>query len=418
MKKHATKIECPKCGSKIDVSELLHRQVDQELRKEYDDELAKARKGFEKQRDTLTKKEEELEAEKKKQAELVTGAVQEQLKKERKAQEKAIKAEVKKEQAEGLKVLKDELEEKSKEVRELNKTKSELERLQREKDELQEKMAAEAEKKLTATLKEEREKIRRAEEEKQQLKVAEKEQVIAQLNEQLKEAQRKAEQGSTQLQGEVQETAIEGWLRDQFPLDTVEEIKKGAKGADCLQVVNTRAWKNCGKIYYESKRTKSFQPAWIAKFKDDIREKGAHIGVLVTESMPAGMARMGMMDGIVVCTFDVFKGLCAVLRERIISVYAATAAQENKGEKMTMLYDFLTGNEFRGQIEAIVEGFTQMQSDLETEKRAMASIWKKRQKAIEKVLLSTGQMHGAIRGIAGSSVAPVKMLELPTDEDG
>jgi hypothetical protein len=219
-----------------------------------------------------------------------------------------------------------------------------------------------------------------------------------------------------QRQGEAQELVIEEWLAGQFPLDTIEEIKKGALGADCLQTVNTRTRQNCGSIYYESKRTKAFQPAWIEKFKADIREKNANIGVLVTEVMPSDMDRMGLRDGVWICTFEEFKGLCSVLRESIIEISRAITTQENKGEKMGMLYDFLTGNEFRMQVEAIVEGFTQMQSDLESEKRSMQGIWKKREKQIQKVLLNTNHMYHSIRGIAGSAVQSVPLLELSQEE--
>src|SRR5690606_27252105 len=145
-----------------------------------------------------------------------------------------------------------------------------------------------------------------------------------------------------QLQGEVMELAIEEYLSKTFPLDTIDEIKKGATGADCVQIVNTREEQNCGTIYYESKRTKAFQPTWIEKFKNDIRTKKADIGVLVTEVMPSDMDRMGMKEGVWICTFEEFKGLSAVLRQSIIQLNQAVQSQENKGDKMSMLYDFLT----------------------------------------------------------------------------
>jgi hypothetical protein len=134
--------------------------------------------------------------------------------------------------------------------------------------------------------------------------------------------------------------------------------------------------------------------------------------------MPADMDRMGLKEGIWICSFDEFKALCEVLRESVIQISGAIATQENKGEKMGMLYDFLTSNEFRLQIEAIVEGFTQMKTDLEKEQRAMASMWKKREKQIDKVLLNTTYMYGSIKGIAGNAVQTVSLLELPVDENG
>ncbi len=144
-----------------------------------------------------------------------------------------------------------------------------------------------------------------------------------------------------------------------------------------------------------------------------MRAKGATFGVLVTDAFPKDMERMGQKDGIWICSFEEFKGLCFVLRESVIQISHAVSTQENKGEKMVMLYDYLTSNEFRLQIEAIVEGFTQMAKDLETEKRAMEQIWKKREKQIQKVLLNTTHMYGSVKGIAGNAIAEIKTLELP-----
>jgi hypothetical protein len=263
----------------------------------------------------------------------------------------------------------------------------------------------------------EKDKIRKSEEDKNELKMKE---LLKQLEDQKKlteEMKRKQEQGSMQMQGEVQELAIEEWLAAQFPLDGIEEIKKGARGGDCIQTVNTRSAQNCGTIYYESKRTKDFQVGWIEKFKADIRERSADIGVLVTDAMPSDMDRMGMRDGIWICSFEEFKALCSVLRESIVKLSSAIVSQENKGDKMSLLYDFLTSSTFRMQVEAIVEGFSQMKADLDSEKRSMARIWKQREKQIDKVVTNTIDMYASVKGIAGNAVQTVKALELDAGLD-
>lgn len=201
-----------------------------------------------------------------------------------------------------------------------------------------------------------------------------------------------------------------------FPLDTIEEIKKGARGADCIQIVNTRSQQDCAKIYYESKRTKEFQIGWIEKFKADMRQIGAQFGILVTEAYPKDHDRMLQIDGVWVCSVSEFKGLCQVIRETAILLHSYSVSQENKGEKMHMLYEYLVGPEFRQQIEAIVEGFTQMSDDLTSERRAMEGLWKKRQKQIDKVLLNTTHMFSTVKGIAGPSVASIELLELKSEK--
>ncbi|MTH15418.1 DUF2130 domain-containing protein [Flavobacterium sp. LC2016-01] len=410
-------IQCPNCGTNIDVNDILKHQLEDSIRKEFQQKANIQTRELELKNEQFEKAKTEFEAKKKQENELFA----ERLEREKKTAEKEIgeklKAKLEEENKDRLVAMEKELSEKSAKLRELNKMEGEIAKLQREKLEMKDAIEAEAQKQLNATLVLERDKIRKQEEEKNELKIKEYQKQSDDQKKLIEEMKRKQEQGSMQLQGEVMELAIEEWLANNFPLDTIDEIKKGANGADCLQIVNTREHQNCGSIYYESKRTKAFQPSWIEKFKNDIRTKRANIGVLVTEVMPAGMDRMGMRDGIWICTYEEFKGLSAVLRQSLIQVSQAVQAQENKGDKMSMLYDFLTSNEFRLQIEGIVEGFTQMQGDLDAEKRAMQRIWKQREKQIEKVVHNTLGMYGSIRGIAGNAVQTVRALELDFIEE-
>lgn len=408
-----TQIKCPNCGTNIDVQDILSHQLEDELKKKFNSQLNEEKKKFEKENEILNKAKEEFEQKKQKENELFSEKLEAKLKEEKKLLEAKINKKFKDEQSEQFALLQKELNEKSEQIKELNKTKAEIEKLKREKNELKESIEAESQKKLNQILLEEKEKIRKSEEDKNELRFKELQKKLEDQKRLTEEMKRKQEQGSMQLQGEVMELAIEEWLSAKFPLDTIEEIKKGARGGDCIQIVNTRSHQCCGSIYYESKRTKDFQTGWIEKFKADIRVKGANIGVLVTDAMPSDMDRVGLRDGIWICSFDEFKGLCAVLRESIVQISNALTSQENRGDKMHMLYDYLTGNTFRLQVEAIVEGFTQMRVDLESEKRAMQSIWKKREKQIEKVTVNTIDMHGSIKGIAGNAIQAVKLLELP-----
>jgi hypothetical protein len=416
METSTSTIKCPECGTEINVNDVIYHQLESQLKEKFNTELAETKKKYELESAAIKEEKTNLEEKEKKINEAITSGIKDGIKTERRKLTDQLRKQIEDEKSEQLNLMEEELKQKSDQLKEFNKTKSEVERLKREKEELKSSIQAELEAQYNQTLKEERTKLQKTEEEKSKLKLSEKDQVIEQLKNRLQEAQRKAEQGSMQLQGEVQELAIEEWLTENFPLDTIKEIKKGAKGADCLQIVNTRANQNCGSIYYESKRTKSFQISWIEKFKNDIRDKGANIGVLVTEVMPKDMDRMGLKDGVWICTFEEFKGLCAVLRESLIHISNAIVSQDNKGDKMVMLYDYLTSNEFKLQIEAIVEGFVQMQTDLDSEIRSMQSIWKKREKQIEKVILNTSHMYSSIKGIAGAAIQPVKQLELPDTE--
>ncbi len=412
-----TMVKCPHCLEEFDVQGILTQQLESDIKLKYEQQSKADRKKIEAEAEVFAKAKEEFELAKKRENELFQDRLSKQLAADRKSLEVELKTKMLDENAEVLKSMQEELNEKSQQLKELNRAKADIEKLKREKDEMKETLEAESQTRLNEIISLEKEKIKRVEEERNEMKMRE---LMKQLEDQKKltsEMRRKQEQGSMQMQGEILELAIEEWLSSEFPLDTIEEIKKGARGGDCIQIVNTRDSADCGKIYYESKRTKEFQSNWIEKFKNDMREKGVDIGVIVTEAMPVGMERMGQINGIWICKFEDFKSLAAILRESLIRVSLALVSQENKGDKMTMLYDFLTSSEFRMRIEAIVEGFTQMKAGLETEKRAMQKIWKEREKQIEKVVINTIEMYGSVKGIAGSAVQSVAALELPTDDD-
>ena len=411
-----TSVECPNCGTSINVESILRGKLSLQYEQQYREKQEGLQKAFEQREHELEKQKQENARAKRLLAEQIEEGVSSGLTKERKKLETELQQKIGEEHATRIESMEKELNRKNETLKEFHKAQSEIERLKRENEEQQAKLQVENEKKLSERLREERGKIEKAEQDKVELKIKEKDQQLEKLNEQLREAQRQASQGSVQLQGEVQELALEEWLQAEFPLDTIEEVRKGQRGADCLQTVHTHERQNCGTIYYESKRTKDFQPSWIAKFRDDMRDRNADIGVLVTAAMPPDLERMGLLGGVWVCNFEEFKALSLVLRDSIIRHSQAVNAQENRGDKMSLLYDYLTSSEFRLQIEGIVEGFTQMQSDLESEKRSMQMIWKKREKQISRVLTNTNQFYGSVRGIAGNAIPQVSLLELPTED--
>ena len=200
--------------------------------------------------------------------------------------ENEIKAKIESENLNIVNALKTELEAKSKQINELNLKTLEIEKLNREKSEFESALMAKTEAELSKRLNEEKERLGKALAEQNELKFKQKDEQLEVLKKQLNEAQRRIEQGSEQLHGETQELAIEAWLREKFVFDVIDEVKKGANGADVMQIVNPREAQNCGKIYYESKRTKNFSNEWIEKFKADMRASGADVGVLVSEARP------------------------------------------------------------------------------------------------------------------------------------
>jgi hypothetical protein len=230
------------------------------------------------------------------------------------------------------------------------------------------------------------------------------------------EMKRKAEQGSMQLQGEVQELALEELLRATFPFDSIGEVGKGVRGADCIQTVRNTLGQECGKIIYESKRTQSFSPDWVEKLKADMRNQGAMVAVIVTQAMPKDMESFGEKNGVWICSFAEVRALSYVLRDGVIRIFNATKSQQNKGDKMHLLYDYLTSSEFSEQWAAIREGFLSMRQSIQRERDTMERLWKAREKQLEKVLLNAAHVRGSIDGIAGKDAIDINLVE-DSDDD-
>lgn len=357
-----------------------------------------------KERD-LKEKEEQMKLEMKKKM----------LEMEEEIKEKVIRAEKEKNEVRILEVTK-QLDEQNNQLNELKKKEIEFKNKEQELKDREEQLKIEMEKQMFDNAKIIEDKILKREQEKNELKNREYEKQLEDQKKLIDELKKKAEQGSMQLQGEVQELALEEFLRNAYPFDKITEVKKGEKGADAVQIVVNSFQQECGRIIYESKRTKAFSEGWIEKLKEDQKKQQADISVIVTESMPKDMERFGQRNGVWICSFSEVKGLSLVLREMLLRTHSMKSVNENRSDKMEMLYSYLTSNEFRQQVESIVEGFTSLQNDINKEKIAMEKMWSSREKQIRKVLVNTSSMFGSIKGLAGNSIQDIKALEMPDEE--
>ncbi len=414
-------IKCPNCQTEIEIDKIFYHQIEEKFKQERLEE----KKKLEAKQDALKKKEEAFYAKEqamadekakyeKELAKATEVKVEEQLRLEKQKLQTELRAKITAEREDEMKLMSEELQKKSEQVKQLHMATAEVEKLKREKEELASRAKAEAELELNKRLAEEKLKLSKALDDEIALKLKAKDEQIEQMRRDIESAKRKGEQGSMQVQGESLETIIESWLATQFPFDTIDEVKKGAFGADCIQTIHTRELQNCGVICYESKNTKAWSDGWISKLKQDMLKVGADLGVLVTSVYPNDMDRMGFVDGIWVCSLDEFKGSASLLRESLIRVHKSVQKEENRGDKMALLYNYLTGNEFGMQMNSIVEGFMTMQTELDKEKRSLMAAWKRRQKLIDGVLQNTTEMYGSLQGIAGAgALGHIEALELP-----
>lgn len=396
----ATDIKCPNCGHQFEPNDAIREEVEKELRS--------------KAADWQKKKNEEFQVKLEEERKRMQQSMEENLRKNISADfenKMRLLEQNNKENEEKLKLSRQKELEYLKKEQELKNKEDELEIT------VQKKLLQEREKLSEDIRKIEEQKI--AEQKSEfQLRLKELEKQLEDQKKLADEMRRKAEQGSTQLQGEIQELALEEMLRAAFPFDVITEVGKGVRGADCIQTVRNNLGQECGKIIYESKRTATFGADWIEKLKADMRSLGADVAVIVTRTLPRDMEGFGLKDGVWICSFSEVKALAVVLRDSITRISNAVRNNENKGDKMHMLYDYLTSNEFAEQWKAIREGFLSMKISIQKERDAMEKLWKTREKQLEKVLLNATHIRGSIEGIAGmESSVDLHILEDSDDNE-
>lgn len=395
-------IVCPNCKTPISVNEALSHQVEESLKLKFQQEVDSEKRELHKKmtdwQERVKKEQDEKE---------------ESLKKELEAN---LKKKLLEESDREQKILKEELEEgkvrNKKLMDQLTEITRELRTAKQEKDEAR----LEMEKKLNEESQKIREKAEMETQEKFHLKEKEKDQVIESLRKSLEDAQRKASQGSQQLQGEVLELELEQLLQKEFPVDDILPVGKGVSGADVMQRIHDGMGRECGVLVWESKRTKTWDEKWIAKLREDTRSAKADVAILVTTVLPKDVNGFGPKDGIYVSDFENALAVAKILRIKIIELCHAKMSMEGKNDKKEILWNYLTGSEFKGRVESIVEAFNLMKDGLNKEKQYFAKKWARDEKIIETVVNQTIGMHGDLQGLMGSSLPEIKSLEMDNFE--
>lgn len=407
-------ITCHNCHTSIELDKQVIKEFEESIRTELQEEFEQAKHELQQEREEFSA---QLSKQKTDIDDLVNLRVKSLLTNKEVELKAAIHKEVEDEKTLQIQTLQDELLSKTAQLRYANATKAELVKVKAEFAEVESRIVLAKERELVERLEQAKLQIKEQEQQDTYLKLAEREKIINDLKLKLDDAVRKAEQGSVQLQGEIQEIEIVDVLREFHPHDNVTQSKKGANAADILQTVKTQNGAECGTIYYESKRTKTWSNDWVSKFKQDNLNTKADILVLVTDALPKGMKRYGIIDNIWVCSFTDVKELSLVLRYGLLKLQAVAITQTGKSSKMEMLYSYLISEEFKNLFGSILDGFKTLQESHQSEKLKMQRYWKEREKVLEQVLSNSVEFYGSIKGIAGAAVPEFKMLESQSQAD-
>lgn len=406
-------LNCPECNALLNVDELLISQFEESIRKDLQTELQRREIELKNKKDEVQKMFDSVMKEREDVNEIIAKRVREQMDERERNIRETIRKEVNDEKVKQLEELESELARKSSQLVELNQTKAKLQRLSREFEEKEARIHLQMENELSQRLESAKLSMKEQLQMESFLVIKEKETIIESLKKNLEEARQKASQGSMQLQGEAQELVIEETLREMYPNDSIDEIGKGVNGADCIQTVRTKGGIEAGRILYESKNTKQWSDGFIAKLKQDNLTTKADVMVIVTKTMPKdSKGKFVLIDQVWVTTLDNLRDMSLMLRYGLLKTHAVMLTQHNKKDKMGLLYDYLTSEDFKATFESILDGFKNLQSSHNEEQQKLQLLWKRRAKYLEQVLNSTIEFYGSIKSISENSIPTIEMLEI------
>lgn len=414
-------IICPNCKNKIKLTESLAAPLIEATREEYKRKLARQDADIAKREATLRDGQAEIAKLKESIEKEIAGKLKAERQKiaidEAKKARLLLSTDIERKEKE-IADLQDVLQERDAKLADAQNAQAELIRKQRELDDAKREFELTVEQKVQESLGSVRNKAKTEAEEGFKLKVAERDEQINSLQRQIEDLMRKAEQGSQQLQGEVQELALESILRAKFPGDDVEPVAKGEFGGDVLHRIIGPQGTCCGSILWESKRTKNWSESWLSKLREDQRAAKADMAIIVTRVLPDYIQTFGFVDGVWITEFRCLVPVVIAVRHTLIEVASARQSSEGQQTKMQMMYQYLIGPRFRHRVEAIVDKFTDMQDDLNRERKMMTRSWAKREEQIRGVIESTAGMYGDLQGIAGRHLQEIEGLDLPLLEAG
>ena len=381
-------IKCPSCGESIELSKAMSQDIEKKIKKGHVQELEEVRKT---------------------------------LKEEYEAREEEFEEKVKKDALKSVTLeitdLKEQLREKTDCLKDARKHELELRKKQRELLDKEENMELEVTRKLDEGRQKILEEATGKFEEEHRLKDAEKDKKLTDMRKQIDELKKKSELGSQQAQGEVLELDLENILKSCFSHDNIEPVPKGIKGADVLHRVHSHSGHFCGTIVWETKRTKAWSDKWIAKLKEDQRRVKGEIAIILTTTLPKDVRSFAHINGVWVTDYSSMVGLATAIRMGLIEIANTKQAAVGKKGKMEVVYNYLSGSDFKQKVEAIADAFKDMKDDLEKEKKAFTKHWAKREKQLELVITNTAGMYGDIHGIIGTSLPEIKLLEIESEEE-
>ena len=375
MPAHDTAVTCPDCGSEFDIADRLRSHIESEVRAEL--------------RDSIRSEIEE-------QYESKLALQQSDLKQEKTELEDKVK-----EQRDALKSLrKSKLElDDMKENQKIALAEAKAQALREAKTQMND----EFDEKVNRKLKEETAD--------KDLRIGKLELQLERQNSKIKELEEQSNSTHGELEGEVLELAVEAILRNLFPRDGINEVKRGAYGADVEHAVPSSSGSTAGKIIWECKKHKRWNDGWIPTIRKNAIEYGADTMVIVTTKMPDGMENFGVVDDVFVCRYHEVAVVAELLRHAILRASDERVREKHMMSIQERVLAYVSGPEFAMVMRGIMSAYEDFEDDLRKEEQYMKRRWSARRGYLRSIIDSVTSMMGRLDHLGAGDFEVMNEIE-------
>ena len=242
--------------------------------------------------------------------------------------------------------------------------------------------------------------------------------MITRIGKKSAEVTRAATPTNPELKGEAAEIELAKRLSRRFGSDRIEDVPKGAPGADFVQTIKSNSGQDIARVIVESKTGyKSLQSKWITKLSRNINGHEGNVGVLVSDVFPAAVGNVPLYqspddDRIWVSHPDIAMVAINIIRDGLIKEHRQKTITKHATETTKdLIYEYMTGD-FVNQLKLQMKVKLDMEAALEKEKTAYLSKLKARKTQLDLLTSSIVDIVGVVSAIGLPNIEIEKIADL------
>ncbi|MCE2614997.1 MAG: DUF2130 domain-containing protein [Nitrosopumilus sp. (ex Thoosa mismalolli)] len=230
---------------------------------------------------------------------------------------------------------------------------------------------------------------------------------LKRVGNEVEELKNRLSQNQSEIQGEAGEIDLYEKLTVVFPDDRFLRQKRGTESADIIQTIRTTSESLDTQIVYDNKESKTITKSDINKAKKYKKIHGTNYSIIVSANLPkkdVPNGFLGRKDGILLVHPSIVVEISKQIRSGIIEISKLSTSKEDKKEKESKLYDYITNQEFSMLLQSIYELHQKMCDVQNKEEKSHHTLWKQRKDLQDQLISAYTEISSSIDSITQKEV--------------